>query len=91
MDAKHACGALAALGQGTRMEIVDLLSSQGEGLSAGDIARHLGIGPSSLSTHLAVLVRAELLSARRQGRPIMYESNKGVMRDLAGYLSEKAA
>lgn len=91
MDAKHACAALAALGQATRLEIVDLLSAQGEGLSAGEISRQLDVGPSSLSTHLAILARADLLSAKRDGRSIVYCANKATLEELAGYLSQKAA
>ena len=40
----------------------------GRAWTAGELARHVGISPSTASEHLTALVRAEVLTEERQGR-----------------------
>ena len=62
-----------ALSQNTRFETFRLLLRYAPyGLPAGDIARLLAVPHNTMSTHLAVLERAGLVSARRDGRSILY-------------------
>ncbi|OYY09645.1 MAG: protein tyrosine phosphatase [Rhizobiales bacterium 35-68-8] len=62
-----------ALSQGTRFETYRLLLRYVPyGLPAGDIARLLAVPHNTMSTHLGVLERAGLVSARREGRSILY-------------------
>jgi len=69
--------AFAALAQQTRLAVFRLLIRQGpEGLPAGEIARRLGVPQNNtLSTHLSVLARGNLVRARRQGRNIIYAAD----------------
>lgn len=41
-----------------------------------DLARHLGVSPSSLQRELASLVAGELLTSRKDGKRIYYEVNQ---------------
>ncbi len=87
MSPPHALAALAALGQPTRLEIFRLLiRREHEGLPAGAIADIVGAPHNTLSTHLAILARAGLVRAAREGRSIIYRANIEGMRDLISFL-----
>lgn len=66
---------LAALGHDTRLGILKLLLQSGSGLVAGEIAKLLIEKKSTLSSHLAILVSAELIFGQREGRNIRYRVN----------------
>lgn len=81
--------ALAALAQGTRLEIYRLLVQQGpEGLPASAIAEKLGLPNATLSFHLKELSHAGLATARHDGRFIFYSAHYPTMNQLVGYLTE---
>ena len=83
----HAISALAALAQGTRLAIFKLLvKHEPVGITAGVIAETVGAPHNTLSTHLAILVRAGLLRATREGRTIIYRSNVEGMQSLLQFL-----
>ncbi|MGY3618975.1 ArsR/SmtB family transcription factor [Bradyrhizobium sp. USDA 10063] len=83
----HAIAALAALAQPTRLAIFRLLiKHEPIGITAGVIADTIGAPHNTLSTHLAILVRAGLLRSSREGRTIIYRSNVEGMRALIGFL-----
>ncbi|WGD53211.1 metalloregulator ArsR/SmtB family transcription factor [Bradyrhizobium sp. CB1650] len=83
----HAISALAALAQPTRLAIFRLLiKHEPVGITAGVIADTIGAPHNTLSTHLAILVRAGLLHSTREGRTIIYRSNVEGMRVLIGFL-----
>lgn len=83
----HAISALAALAQPTRLAIFRLLiKHEPVGITAGVIADTIGAPHNTLSTHLAILVRAGLLRGTREGRTIIYRSNVEGMRALIGFL-----
>jgi len=83
----HAISALAALAQPTRLAIFRLLiKHEPVGITAGVIADTIGAPHNTLSTHLAILVRAGLLRSTREGRTIIYRSNVEGMRALIGFL-----
>ncbi|MGX4643095.1 ArsR/SmtB family transcription factor [Massilia sp. SYSU DXS3249] len=89
MDTKATIAALAALAQESRLAIFRLLVQVGpEGLAASRIAVHLDIPASSLSFHLKDLVHAGLLSARQDGRFVIYAANLDTMNGLIGFLTE---
>ncbi|MFG1376011.1 metalloregulator ArsR/SmtB family transcription factor [Xanthobacter autotrophicus] len=83
VNAEDATRIFDALSQGTRFETYRLLLRYVPyGLPAGDIARLLAVPHNTMSTHLAVLERAGLVTARREGRSIIYAvrlSDAGVM------------
>jgi len=83
----HAISALAALAQPTRLAIFRLLiKHEPIGITAGVIAETVGAPHNTLSSHLAILVRAGLLRSTREGRTIIYRSNVEGMRTLIGFL-----
>ena len=89
MDSGSAIDALAALAQEHRLSLFRLLVQAGdEGMSAGAIARALGVPNSSLSFHLAQLRNAGLILQERQQRSLIYRANYPVMNALVGYLTE---
>ncbi len=83
----HAISVLAALAQPTRLAIFRLLiKHEPVGITAGVIAETVGAPHNTLSSHLAILVRAGLLRSTREGRTIIYRSNVEGMRSLIGFL-----
>jgi ArsR family transcriptional regulator, arsenate/arsenite/antimonite-responsive transcriptional repressor len=83
----HAISALAALAQPTRLAIFRLLVKREPiGITAGVIAETVGAPHNSLSSHLAILVRAGLLRSSREGRTIIYRSDVEGMRSLISFL-----
>ena len=89
MRAAAAIGALGALAHEHRLAVFRLLVQRGpEGLSAGEIAQHVGLIPSSLTFHTQALQRAGLISQRRASRQLFYAADFAAMTDLVGYLTE---
>lgn len=89
MEITQATYALSALAQESRLAAFRLLVKAGrEGLPAGEIARELNIPHNTLSTHLAHLTRAGLLSSRRTGRSILYSVDFQGTRALLEFLIE---
>ena len=83
----HAISALAALAQPTRLAIFRLLiKHEPVGITAGVIAETIGAPHNTLSSHLAILVRAGLLRAVRDGRNIIYRSDVVGMQSLIQFL-----
>ncbi|OYX15559.1 MAG: protein tyrosine phosphatase [Rhizobiales bacterium 32-66-8] len=76
LNADDAIKVFDALAQQTRLETYRLLLRYVPyGLPAGDVARLLAVPHNTMSTHLALLERAGLLTARREGRSIIYAAN----------------
>lgn len=83
----HAISALAALAQPTRLAIFRLLvKHEPVGITAGVIAETVGAPHNTLSSHLAILVRAGLLRSSREGRTIIYRSDVKGMQSLIAFL-----
>lgn len=83
----HAISALAALAQPTRLAIFRLLvRHEPVGITAGVIAETVGAPHNTLSSHLAILVRAGLLRSSREGRTIIYRSDVKGMKSLISFL-----
>jgi len=83
----HAISALSALAQPTRLAIFRLLvKHEPIGVTAGVIAETIGAPHNTLSTHLAILVRAGLLRSSREGRTIIYRCDVEGMRSVIAFL-----
>ncbi|MGZ5938861.1 MAG: ArsR/SmtB family transcription factor [Rhizomicrobium sp.] len=83
----HAISGLAALAQPTRLAIFRLLiKHEPVGITAGVIADTIGAPHNTLSSHLAILVRAGLLRSARKGRTIIYRSDVDGMQTLLSFL-----
>ena len=89
MESKTAVVSLAALAQESRLAIYRLLVQAGPaGMAVGSVAENLEIPAATLSFHLKELSRAELVTARQEGRFIYYSANFPQMAALLGYLTE---
>lgn len=87
MQTPVAVEALSALAHGHRLAVFRLLVRAGEeGLAAGDIAREIGVPPSTLSSHLTILGHAGLVQSRRDGRSVIYSADYAGMRALLAFL-----
>ena len=79
---------LGALALDARLRVVALLSGVGdEGLSAGEIARQLGLQQNTLSGHLAKLSSAGILTSERRKTFIIYRCDHNALRRLTKFLN----
>ena len=83
-----------ALGDPTRMRILDLLKAKGrsccdliardeKGLCACDVEAAVGLSKAAVSHHMALLRRAGLVNAEKRGRWIYYSRNEAAIAGLA--------
>jgi len=87
MDDESTIAALAALAQGTRLDVFRLLVAyEPDGLPAGELARKLAIPHNTMSAHLAVLSRAGLVKGERQSRWIIYRADLARLREAMLFL-----
>lgn len=87
MDITTAIDAFAALSQSTRLDAFRLVvAHEPHGLPAGAIARLLDVPQNTMSSHLAVLSRAGLISSERHSRSIIYRAEIDKVRELASFL-----
>lgn len=77
---------LKALSDPNRRRILELL--KGGRLSAGEIGKHLAIGSPTLSHHLQVLKKAELIDSEKEGTYIYYSINTSVVEDIMVWMSD---
>ena len=76
----------AALSDPNRQKIIDLLK-KGE-MSVSDIGKRLDITGATLSHHLDILKRAELISGRRDGQRIFYSLNFSAIQEIEEKISK---
>lgn len=89
MDTLSAVDALEALAHETRLSVFRLLvKAGGPGLTAGAIAEDQGALPNTMSSHLAKLHRAGLVTSERDGRHIIYRADFDAVGRLIVYLME---
>lgn len=89
MERTQAVAALSALAHEGRLSIFRALVKAGpDGLAAGEVSRRVGILPNTLSASLTVLAHANLVTARREGRSIIYAAAYEPMAALLGFLVE---
>lgn len=87
MDREDVVLALAALAQGTRLDVFRLLvEEEPDGAAAGEVARRLAVPHNTMSAHLAVLTRAGLIRFERRGRSIIYRADLPRFREVATFL-----
>jgi ArsR family transcriptional regulator len=87
MDDTAIIEALSALAQTNRLAAFRLIvEHEPNGLPAGEVARQLDVPQNTMSTHLAQLTRAGLLTSDKQGRTIIYRAQIDHMRAVMGYL-----
>lgn len=87
MEQAGAIDVFAALSQPTRLAAFQLLvKHEPDGLPAGEVARLLDVPQNTMSTHLAILTRAGLISAERRSRSIIYRAVIDRIREVASFL-----
>ncbi len=87
MQLDTAVSALEALAHETRLGVFRLLVQAGpEGLSAGDIAERMDARQNTMSSHLAKLHRAGMVTSQRDGRHIIYRADFDALGGLIVYL-----
>ncbi|WP_213999560.1 metalloregulator ArsR/SmtB family transcription factor [Arsukibacterium sp.] len=87
MELELAAARLAELGHSTRLAIFRILvKAGGQGLSVGDIQQQLDIPGSTLSHHLARMIKVDLLQQQRDGRTLYCQLQFEVVESLLGYL-----
>ena len=73
-----------ALNDETRREILGLLKVKD--LSAGEIADYFNISKPSISHHLDILKRADLISSEKKGQFVIYSLNTTIMEDVLQWI-----
>ncbi len=87
MEKMNVIDAFAALAQTTRMDAFKLIvMHEPDGIQAGEISRMLNVPQNTMSTHLAILSRAGLISSNRQSRSIIYRADFNGLRGAINYL-----
>jgi len=86
MTANPSAQVFAALASLPRRQTIAFLAQTA--LSTTDLAGRFGMSAPAVSRHLAVLQRAGLVSAERQGQRVLYRLNRDVLLEaLAGLAS----
>lgn len=75
-----------ALSDSTRREILMLLRDGR--LSAGEIASHFDMTNATISYHLSILKKADLISETREKNFIFYELNTSVLEEILLWFSQ---
>lgn len=87
-DAK-AIAALDALAQPTRLGVFrKLVKAHPDEIAAGELARQCKVPHNTMSSHLAILTRAGLVSARKDGRMMHYGFDLSGFQALMSFLLE---
>lgn len=74
-----------ALSDPTRREIVNLLKDGKR--SAGDIVSHFSSTNATISHHLSILKKADLITDEKKGKYIYYELNTSVIDEIIGWIT----
>ena len=89
MEKIDVVSALAALAQDNRLDVFRLLVQAGpDGMPAGAVAEALALAPNTLTFHFDRLRNAGLVTARREGRSIIYAAQFAQMNALIAFLTE---
>ena len=75
-----------ALSNPYRREIIKLL--KWKNMNAGEIAEHFQIAQPSVSRHLDVLKKAEIVTVERRGTQLIYSLNLSAVQEIYVYLTE---
>jgi DNA-binding transcriptional ArsR family regulator len=79
-----AMNAFSALGDPTRLRIVEMLAASGQ-LSVGEIKRRFKISAPAISQHLRILREAKLVTAKIHGQQRLYSLNPQGISSIEGW------
>ncbi len=90
MKTDIAADGFAALGSGSRLQVVRTLVRAGDmGLSVGEIQSRTGMAASTLAHHLRSLANAGLIKQKKTGRTIINYAEFVRLKDLAGFILDE--
>jgi DNA-binding transcriptional ArsR family regulator len=78
-----------ALNDKTRRDILELLRKKE--MTAGEIAEQFSISAPSISHHLEILKRAQLIESEKKGQFIIYSLNSTVLDDMIKWAMQLGA
>lgn len=73
-----------ALNDETRRKIIELLKQKD--MNAGEIAEEFNISKPSISHHLDILKRADLITNEKKGQYVYYSLNTTIVEDLLNWI-----
>ncbi|WP_297798571.1 autorepressor SdpR family transcription factor [uncultured Eudoraea sp.] len=73
-----------ALNDETRRQIIELLKERD--MNAGEIADRFSISKPSISHHLDILKRADIISSEKKGQFVQYSLNTSILEDLINWI-----
>ena len=73
-----------ALNDETRRQIIELLKERD--MNAGEIADQFNISKPSISHHLDILKRADLITSEKKGQFVEYSLNTTILEDLLNWV-----
>lgn len=73
-----------ALNDETRRQIIELLKRKD--MNAGEIAEQFNISKPSISHHLEILKRADLITSEKKGQFVEYSLNTSILEDLLNWI-----
>lgn len=73
-----------ALNGETRRQIIELLKEKD--MNAGEIADRFSISKPSISHHLDILKRADLITGEKKGQFVEYSLNTSILEDLLNWI-----
>ncbi len=73
-----------ALNDETRRKIIELLKDKD--MNAGEIADKFKISKPSISHHLEILKRADLITSEKKGQFVEYSLNTTILEDLMSWI-----
>lgn len=73
-----------ALNDETRRKIIELLKKRD--MNAGEISDEFSMSKPSISHHLDILKRADLVSSEKKGQFIEYSLNTSILEELLNWL-----
>ncbi len=73
-----------ALNDETRRQILELLKS--EDMTAGAIADNFNMSKPSISHHLDILKRADLITSEKKGQFVAYSLNTSILEDVLNWI-----
>lgn len=79
MNAQQRAAAFKALGEPTRLRIVDFLRAQDGEVTGTEVAEHVGISLALLCHHADALIDAGLLQKRKEGQTSYWRLRRGVL------------
>jgi len=76
-----------AIGDPTRVRIIELLRSQSDEISGTEIAEHVGVSLALLCHHSSVLIEAGLVNKRKEGQTSYWTLNRDALASALGSLA----